>query len=274
MFKSAAGFILFCSLSALAAPQKSSSTVVEIFGGFVPTNFDYREDMPPPDKSIETGTFTQFAGGLKISSTQMAGFKSHFLGYFEYGSQVQTTYEGTVLQTGAPAYATDYHNLLRLEANYYFGVHPNVAFHAGYAYRSWKRYLAYGSGYVETYTWSYLPLGVYFHNEIGPFEYGVDLTFLVMMAGQIEIVFSENVTGGNDTTLTLGNKNGYRISFPVSYAIAEQISLQVKPWYEFTEIGQSDRKFNSTPSINSYIYEPSSKTKQMGLYLGLSIRVM
>lgn len=280
MSKWAFVILILHSMAALAAPAKSA-TAVEIFGGLSLTDFDYREEMTPPDRSHENGAFTVFAGGLKISSLLMAGFGSFFMGNIEYASQVSTKYEGTVLSSssggpaaGSPAEATDYHNFLRLETHYYFGMHPNFMVHAGYGYRSWKRNLAYGSGYLETYTWTYLPLGIYIRNEISNFQYGVDLTYLVMLEGKIDIVFSENIVGGDDTTLTLGNRNGYRLAVPMSYTLDPQFTLQLKPWYEQTEIGKSDAKLNRTPSINGYIHEPASVTKQMGVYLGLSIRLM
>jgi hypothetical protein len=89
-----------------------------------------------------------------------------------------------------------------------------------------------------------------------------------MFAGQIVIIFSETVVNGDDNSLALGNRSGYKLQSPFEVSLRPQLNLLISPWYEYSEIGESNFEFNQT--VGQFIQEPSSKTIQMGIAAGLT----
>jgi hypothetical protein len=239
-------------------------------------SFSYEEELAAPAKSTENGTIAALSATIKTSASGLGAN-----GFVDFNGEAtinaNTTYDGTSLSTGSAASATDQHTFVRLETNAYLSVSDNIFLHLGYGYRYWKRYLTYGSGYREVYTWSYIPLGFLISQNISPtIRMGFDYSYRLMMSGKIQVLFSETVTNGEDSNLDLGNRPGYRISFPVDFSLKGYMKFQLRPWYEHTEIGESNSVVNNTPYANpdgsgilGLIHEPSSKTEQIGLMFTL-----
>lgn len=247
-------------------PLGSFAQVQMGLGGQI-INFDYKEDLPFPKKSEEMGTNVHFAYDAKINLDDSF---INFNGDFTFAAV--TNYDGST-QSGnvsQPASATDNHTFHRHEALYYGHVSDSVFVYTGIGYRYWKRFLAYGTGYTEDYSWFYTPVGIYVGlaspMNMTKFNYGVDFSIRPMTQGQIIVTFSDRIASGQDSTMSLGNRTGYKVKVPLSIPwkdLGLQISLT--PWYEFSQIGESNPVYNSTPGIAGDIVEPSSTTSQFGI---------
>lgn len=265
-------FILFISLLAstgFSQESKANSLYEGIFGLNV-TSFDYKEELVAPLKSTEKGTFfIPYVQG-KVFFPRLQ--KSYFNGEFEFSGRVESDFDGST-QLGTPIQGKNNHVLFRLEADFYWNLTENFFVYSGYGYRYWDRFLSGGTGYREIYTWGYIPLGALIEFPLSEqVQIGVDFAYLIMRNGKLKVIFSETVINGDDTELTLGNKPGYRLRLPIDFLQASKgpYSFQVTPWYELSEIGESDEKYNST--MAGQIKEPASKTIQYGLILGLKVR--
>lgn len=246
-----------------------AQTHYELAFGLNVTRFDYKEELNPPLKSAEKGIFfIPFVKGKAFLPQLNSSFLNAEL---ERSTTVESEYDGSTL-TGVPVKEKNFHVFTRAEIDFYAQLASGFYLYLGYGYRSWDRFLSGGSGYREFYQWNYMPVGVLVEFPLGPVvEAGVDVAYLPMSNGKIDIIFSETVVNGDDTELTLGNKPGWRVRVPLKIKRDEKYSLQVTPWYEFSEIGASEWEFNSTPGLNTIIQEPASKTQQYGAYLGISL---
>ncbi len=258
-------FLLFQTGTAFAAN--------EIVGGLNYRNFDYEEDLRAPLKSSEKSNF--FAPFIK-ANLGLPNLGESFISLSaEYSGNINSTFDGTDLN-GVPVKDNNALSFTDIEGLFYWNFSPGFFAQAGLGYHYWNRFLSGGSGYREIYTWYYMPIGILYRQQINPqFRIGVDFTYRLMFQGQIDIIFSETVTNGNDTTLTLGNRNGYKLQFPMQYLFTgTRFSAAVTPWYQYSEIGESDFKYNSTPKSGGgalgYIQEPSSKTQEYGVVLGVA----
>lgn len=254
-----------------------SSRATELGAGLSLTSFNYEEDITPPGKSKESGLipilFGYLAGGAGTANPNTGGFgpfgwRLEFEGILE----AQTNYDGTTLTTNAAAAATDKNTFMNMRALAVLPVNNNLYIYGGVGYRYWNRYLAYGTGYREIYTWSYLPVGFRcsFNDANSQIRVSLDGAYNYMTSGQIQVIFSQTVTSGDDTTLTLGAKPGYKVSLPIDIKLSgNNFRLSMTPYFEYSEIGKSDTKYNSTPTSGGgslgYIQEPNSKTSQYGL---------
>lgn len=246
----------------------------QIIAGVNYRDFDYREDPRPPLKSTEHATFfaPYVRGKFGVPSLQES-FVS-LLG--EISGNVSSTFDGTDLD-GNSVKATNALSFADVEASFYWNVAPDFFVQAGLGYHYWNRFLSGNSGYREIYTWYVVPLGILYQTRISDrIRLGVDLTYRLMFQGQMELIFSETVTNGDDTTFTLGDRPGYKLQVPLEYDFeASNFGMALTPWYEFSEIGASDSKYNSTPTTNGplgNVHEPASQTQQYGLQIGAKFR--
>jgi len=92
----------------------------------------------------------------------------------------------------------------------------------------------------------------------------------IMFYGKMTAYFSELNSAYNDPEFKLGNRIGYYAEVPLRYKFTEFWSVIIKPWYEYSEIGQSDTVDLTTNGIvTDAAYEPSSKTHLYGVNLGV-----
>ncbi len=257
--------------------QAAQAQLFEFNLGLNATSFDYKEELDPPLKSTEKATFPTVYGKAKRWIPELGKSFVSFEG--EFSGDVNSEFDGATLPSNTspsvPVKNTNTLSFYRMELDFYGEVYPNSYLYSGLGYRIWNRYLRGGSGYREIYSWAYLPLGILW--EFPLFEkatWGIDVSYRIMFAGEIKVIFSENITNGDDTTLTLGNRPGYRIQAPFRYALEGGYGVTVNPWYEYSEIGESNTKYNATVADqlggSGYIAEPSSKTTQYGLIVGVS----
>jgi hypothetical protein len=237
---------------------------------FVPLYYDYAEELPPPSKSTEYGWLPGFSAAYTYwgDAVPVYGLVS-----FDYAGG-SLTYDGSVqdqLGQVSPYTSTSPAGVSKLQvrAGYIFkrvgGSAMDLAAYSGYGYHFWSRNIAGGppTGYLEEYSWSYLPLGVDAEWRFGErWSIGLDLALRFMVSGSIYI---ERPEFGNPT-LTLGNKPGWLISLPVAFSVVRNWAVFVQFGYEASAIGESNP---SPPDQNgNYILEPSSSTSQFWISIG------
>jgi hypothetical protein len=237
--------------------------------------FDYKEDLPAPKKSTEQGWLPGFYLGLDYNKRDDLYSKIFF--EFSFGN---LKYDGTT-QLGTPIAFTDdnYQFLFRGEwdIGYNFAATKDIAIipYVGYGYRYWSRGQATVtstySSYNEKYYWHYIPVGIRADIDISKklaIEPNVGLR--LMFYGRMTAYFTDLDPKYNDPEFKLGNRIGYYAEIPFKYKLSQVWSVVIKPWYEYSEIGQSDTvPVTYNGALNSYAYEPSSRTHQYGLNVGL-----
>ncbi|HVO64927.1 MAG TPA: hypothetical protein VMT12_00460 [Syntrophales bacterium] len=237
--------------------------------------FDYKEDLPAPFKSTESGWLPGVYIGWYYNKKNAVYSKVFF--EFSYGD---TEFDGTT-QAGTPIkFKEDNHQFLfrgEWDIGYNFGLTKDISIkpYTGYGFRLWdrgyaKRTAAYTS-YKERYYWHYIPVGI-----MADFNVGDKLSIepnagaRIMFYGKMTAYFSEVDPGYNDPEFKLGNKVGWYAEIPLKYRLSQSWSIVVKPWYEYSAIGESDvSALTYYGALSGYYYEPTSKTNQYGVNVGV-----
>jgi Autotransporter beta-domain len=235
---------------------------------------DYKEDIPAPRRSTENGWLPGVYMGITYNSKN--DFYSKIFVEFSY-SDVE--FDGTT-QSGTPVkFSSDNNQFFfrgEFDVGYNFAVARNISIkpYTGYGYRHWERGQASVTAtyvsYKEKYYWHYIPVGVAADINFGNrvvIEPNVGLR--IMFYGKMIAYFSELDPTSNDPEFKLGNKIGYYAELPVRYKFSQNWSLVVKPWYEYSEFGESDTVDLTTNGVvTGAAYEPSSRTHLYGVNLG------
>ena len=226
---------------------------------------DYKEDLPAPKKSTESGWLP--GAYLGFSYNKKNDFYSKIFFEFSFGD---VEFDGTT-QSGTPIrFSNDNRQSFfrgELNVGYNFDITRNISLkpYTGYGYRQWERgqasVTATYSSYREKYYWHYIPVGVAAEFNCGErvvIEPNAGLR--IMFYGKMIAYYSELDPTSNDPEFKLGNKIGYYAEVPFRYKFSQSWSVIIKPWYEYSEIGQSD-----TVDLT---YEPSSRMHLYGVNLG------
>lgn len=235
--------------------------------------FDYREDLPAPLKSTESGWLP---GGV-ASWTRTRPGAVYSRAFLELSSG-DLEYDGTT-QTGRPITdSSSNHLLFRVEADIgYTFQSGNALFspYAGLGYRYWKR----GESKVlnsvafvrEDYYWLYVPVGLRAVFPVGErMTLEPDAGARLMFHGRMKAYLTDiDPNYGSDPVFDLGNKPGFFFAAPIRYRFNRNWSAALTPWYEYSTIGRSgDETVRYGPSSTMSFYEPSSRTHQFGLNIG------
>jgi len=257
-------------LASNAQPGTTGAPIHRFDLAFVPLYYDYAEKLTPPAKSTEYGWLPGFSAAYTFwgDAIPIYGLLS-----FDYAGG-DLTYDGSVQdQFGqvSPYTSSSPAGLSKLQvrAGYIFkrigGVRLDLAAYTGYGYHFWSRNIAGGppTGYLEEYSWGYIPLGAETEFRFGGrWSVGLDIAVRFMVSGSIYV---ERPEFGNPT-LTLGNEPGWIASLPVGFSITRNLAVFVEFGYESSAIGESNP---STPDQNgNYILEPSSTTEQFWISVG------
>jgi len=273
--------LLLSTCPAHAAPPKIKTKTVapehSAALSIILNSFDYKEDFPPPGKSTESG----WIYGMALRYTFKGGTDLPLYGRVQFDFSPSETEYGSN-ETDAFGRSTDFtettqnwFSRFECDAGYVFHNIGNssvdVIPYTGYGYRFWRRDLSGHNdlmGYMEDYSWSYLPIGVKGDMKIGRnWLVGLDVAIHVMVSGSIYIRLEQY----NNPTLTLGNLPGWYVAAPVGYRTASGWGAGVTFWYEYSAIGKS----NESPHVilgrqEAWIYEPASRTHQFGfMFTGL-----
>lgn len=232
--------------------------------------FDYKEDLPAPLKSTESG----WIPGATIGWTRTRPGSVYARTFLEFSSG-DVKYDGTT-QSGVPITDSNSNQFLfRVEGNIgYTFSSGNLVFspYTGLGYRYWKR----GDSQVvnsvafirEDYEWLYVPVGIRAVYPVGgqlSIEPNAAVRF--MFWGQMT-AFLSDIGYNSDPTFDLGNKPGYFVEVPVRYRLNRNWSVSLTPWYEYSAIGQSDVASALRGGRIDSFYEPSSRTHQYGFNIG------
>lgn len=243
--------------------SSASAFAFEAKLGLSAATFDYREDLPSPAKSRETGWIPYLELGGRWTPASWGG--SAFSLDWTSTYNTQTTYLGTDFNTHQGVTDRDSHTFHRLEGVFEIAATETTTVYFGLSYDRWDRFLAYGTGYREIYEWWTLPVGIRFPivSHRGSW-WLLDLAIRPMVSGSMRAIFSETFPDGDDSNLTLGNEIGWRIRLPYEF-YGDGWRFDIGPWFETYRFGQSPAVYNSTPGIAGYVREPASQTVKTGL---------
>ena len=241
--------------------------------GLMYYHFDYKEDLAPPNKSTEKG----WVPGGYVSYAYNKPNHIHSRLFFEYSSG-DVDYDGST-QNGTPiSFVDSSQTFYRLEWDIGYTLLVRKGFsltpYVGYGYRYWKRWepkitQAYWT-YEEKYTWHYIPVGVKVNVELNDkWNIGANVAARFMFEGRMTADRSEVYADYSDPTFNLGDKTGWFAEIPVRYRLTKEWSVVGSPWYEYSEIGESDVVNLTNAGVAGTGYEPFSRTRQYGINIGL-----
>ncbi len=233
---------------------------------------DYEEDLDPPQKSANSGWLPGMY--LGFGCRKQNGLYWRLFGSYASGD---LAYDGSDQGGTAIYFSNDPQKFYRLEANvgYAFQAGPRTLIlpYTGYGYRYWKRGEANPSigNYKEEYDWHYLPVGIRIEHAFNArWRVGIAAAANIMFMGRMKASLSELDSGYNDPAFNLGDRIGLCASAPIRYAWAKNWTVTGTPWYEYTPIGASNLELLTyRGTAKSLVMEPSSRTNQCGLDLGV-----
>lgn len=254
-------FIFFCGLPGRAYQSLNA--------GFVYEQFDYTEEISSPLRSHEIGWLPLLAASYENRFSKNLTFEFDFRGTYH----ATTRYEGSDLSTQADVTAINSHTIIDGEILLsWFPDQILAKLFAGFAGHSWDRFLAYGTGYRERYTWTNFTFGAgVLAFQADNFRLWVEGAVRPVWTTQMKVIFSETVQSGQDTTLILGPRLGYLIRAPFEWEFSPARTLTVSGFYEEIRMGGSGTVSNSTPGLGGTIREPDSKLRQSGFSAVLGI---
>jgi len=246
--------------------------------GFMYYYYDYKESLPSPAKSTESGWLPGIY--LSYDYKKPSNIYVKLYGNIAGGN---LNYDGATQPPFVRPLSFDHSQLFfKFEGNigYTFSIEDKILLipYTGYGYRYWRRgeskYVtnifipSFGSVAIydtkEVYTWNYLPLGVKFSYIVDDrWSLGATAAVNFMFGGKMTAYRSENNPSQSDLDFDLGNKPGYYVEIPISYKFDRNWSIVATFWYEYSEIGKSN-------TLAGGAYEPDSTTNQYGLNLGVS----
>lgn len=261
-------------------PPKAEHKQTQIEVGFRYFQYDFKEQIPPPKKSMETGSLP----GIQLAAEHFFSDEVDASGLqakFEYASGT-IKYDGS-LQTQTGEYAGDAvaatpTQIYDIQSRYvhnieidYFNKRFDVLI--GYGYHRWFRGTD-GSpgGYDVDYTWHYVPIGVradLFKNDAWSIRLQGDLKLI--FSGMAKASMSQVDPQLSDMALPLGSGTAVRIEVATERRLPGNWSVKIAPWYEQTNISrgkwvQSYR--NGQPEESGLgklgAYEPASITHVYG----------
>jgi len=255
--------LVVIALATFLSESKAQALAFEFGLGIDYTYFTYQEILAAPAKSTETALFPEF-----VALGRMYFYNDSYLQFrADIGRDVQSQYDGTAFDSGQAVQAIDVLQFTNLELDLYWSLTPRAQIYVGYGERTWNRFLSGGSGYTEVYQWDYTPIGLYVAAyKTEGMEFGVDVSVRPTLNGTINVITSQTYTNGQNSTMNLGSKTGYKLMLPARFNYKEWAFIAT-PWYEHSEIGQSNLVSNTTlvQNQNAGILEPDSKTDQYGL---------
>ncbi len=251
----------------LACASQANAGRLSLTAGGAYELFSYREHLTAPSKSTET---SYVPTAIIAAQWYLGDGLSHLRFRYEICRSIASAYDGSDLNTGAPVTATNVLAFNTLEATAYLALGDSIFGYIGYGYRVWHRLLAGNPGYLEIYKWYYMPIGMqWWWSKTGLMDFGVDFSVRPTSRGSIDVITSQTFSGGQDSTMELGAKTGDRIAFPIRNFFNPWM-IELTPWYERSEIGQSNAVANATLGGSQTIFEPASTTDRYGADLLLS----
>jgi hypothetical protein len=215
------------------------------------------------------GLFNKEQGGIPGITIKLGQRRSDWewesAGSYHYG---QVSYTGQT-NFGSPYNTRTEESIsdVSLRLGRWFGEsHPFMPF-AGIGYRRWDRNILPGTlgGLFESYRWSYAWAGAKFlayRDEASSFT--LDVGLLKPLNPELHIDFKG--TYNVEPVVYPESKLGLRVLLTSKRTLANGSGLTIEPYYEYWELGRSPTVVAGPISV----YEPASKTRNIGLNLRLS----
>jgi len=265
--------------SGLCSAQQSSSTTQTFDVAFKEYHVHYQESIP----DYETGWMNGLHLSYKNQNQQTKEYwrllyettdhPDQYIGFLQDDAGNITGPYNAITKNKKTTGEIIYANPLRDADNAY--AYIGIGFH------NWDRKIM-GSATLgvadnlEKYSWKYIPVG--YRNEYqidNKWSGATDIAIRFMFGGEMKAPSPSKI---DSFQVNLGNKPGFKAEFPYSYKMNSQWSLVLNPWYEYWKIGQSNwvpQTVNGIPKYDSsgnqyVVYEPSSKTNQIGIDIGVS----
>jgi hypothetical protein len=259
------------SLDVSSVRQQSSAFEI----GFMYYNFDYKEDLIAPGKSTENG----WLPGVYFDYTFKKKSVIYAKARMKYAA-ADIEYDGATMGGTPIKYSNQSAKMFKFEADVGYPISITKDFtlipYTGYSYHYWQRgetkSVSPSSTWTkEVYQWHNIPVGIkadYDINEKWNLAGSASANF--MFYGKMTLFTSERYAGVPDFDFTLGNNIGFYAEMPVTYKFTNNWSIVVTPWYEYSAFGQSETQYYTYGGWLYSAYEPSSKTNQYGINLGVN----
>ena len=226
-------------------------------------NLDYKETLPPPYKSTESGFLPGISGFLRRDFT--GGWAIEGRGSFHFGDE---DYDGTTME-GVPLASKTNSKFFELAG---FGAHKfsldaaaDFEIRAGLALKFWRRAL--DEEYVEDYTRIAIPIESQFSFLVGEKNtLKIYAAADIMIGGRMDLDIY-----GATTDVTLGDEVGIRIGGAFEAPLTNKLSLIFNSYYEHFSFGESNSSVLYFQGTYQSIYEPASKTNNFFFGVGVSI---
>lgn len=258
------GVVFFLSSIAMAS---STIPTLEFGVGSNVSQFNYKELCSPSDQE-NTGIYGSTLGNVKY---HLPGMLTYIEAEYETAS-VSSKYSGATIATSQPVISTNGLKFVDYAVKLNLALTDNVFLYAGFGHHTWTRNLE--NSYSEKYQWDVTPVGLLaWYSKSDTVDLGIDLGLLPMANSTIHIDTSDFVAGGMDNDAKLGNKTGFKVKLPIVWHFGS-MNLETTPWFQHTEIGQSDAFVNTTIFTSSpYLGdEPNSETYLWGLEVLASVQ--
>ena len=105
------------------------------------------------------------------------------------------------------------------------------------------------------------------------FDVGIDLRYTKMVSAKMNIDFL-GFCNYDNTSVELGNRNGWRFSLPIKRKLEHKSTLFITPYYEIIDIGKSNTVLltRNGSLVDCYndgfldgVLEPRSETRNVGI---------
>lgn len=247
--------------AAIAATTTSNTKELEL--DFKYYYMNYKEvDTDESFLDSETGWLNGFnlAYKIQIPNTQYYGQINYEI------TNHKTDYDGFTWG-GVPAQGTTSNQIINVEILFTSPITlmPNSFLSFGLGFHRWYRDLL--AIQKEEYSWFYIPIGYRWNKNINnKWEVALDITAKVMFKGQLTGIFSDY----DIVRVDLGSKPGLKIDLPLTYKLNSNWAMTIKPWYEYSSIGQSNWVLLTQDGIPvASVSEPDSTTHRHGIDFGV-----
>jgi hypothetical protein len=251
--------LLIAFTSVCLATNSSTTQTLEVGSSYY--HFGYTESVGDSEKA--------WLRGMNFSYKNQDNKSGNFWKASYAGTRGNTNYDG-FLQNIITGVTTPYKNITKntfKNTEIVYGIpvsaEKNQFVYTGYGYRSWDRDSQGPYGYLEKYSWGYIPIGYRYEYKINDKWNGaIDAAAKIMVSGKMSTYSNGGTVIASGNHFTLGNTPGFRIELPFTEKLDSRWSLMIKLWYEYSGIKQSNL-------VNGYV-EPSSTAIQYGIDIGAS----
>lgn len=247
--------LVFTQIGSAAEVVQPAALTAEIGVSALRFNYaEYKDDGTTWDKELGNIPGLSFKLGQRYSAWEWEGMASYHYGRVDYTGQTNL---GVPYNTHTAEEIGD----VALRLGRWFDASYAIMPYAGLGYRRWDRDIRPASlaGLFESYRWTYAWLGA----KIITFQQGA--SNLMLDIGWIKPLDPVMQVGTYHASLNPESRDCLRLMLTSHLALSENTTLILEPYFECWQLGRS-------PSVTTggiTLYEPASKTKNLGFNLRL-----